>query len=401
MSHFAASPTGDELLSAEPEFPDQRSRPTARTGILVVTAHFPPTAGGVATFTEQFVRRLPSERVVVLAPDAPGAAEFDAGAPFPVYRYQRSLVGDRSLSRRVAGLVRDHDLGFAWITAAAPLAAVAPTLRRAGIVRIVASSHGQELAWARLPVTRSALAATMRSVDVLTYLGDVTRGVLTKAIGSRAELVHLPGGVDADVYRPEVGRSMVRDRHRLGERPVVVSVSRLVRRKGHDRLIDSWERVLRAVPDAVLLVVGDGSARGRLERRAAARGHRDSIIFAGTVPPAELPAHLAAGDVFALPIRDRWGGLETEGLGLAVLEASAAGLPVVVGRSGGTPSAVVDGTTGHLIDGRKPDHIARAVVGLLTDPARAAAMGEAGRDFVMRTWSWDTLAGRLAGQFEC
>jgi len=400
VSHFATSSTGDELLSAEPEIPDGRGARTARTGILVVTAHFPPSAGGVATFTEQFVRRLPSERVVVLAPDVPGAAEYDAAAPFPVYRYQRSLVGDLGLSRRVAALVRDHDLAFAWITAAAPLAAVAPALRRAGIARIVASSHGQELAWARLPVTRTALATAMRSVDVLTYLGDVTRGGLTKAIGSRAELVHLPGGVDADVYRPEIGRALIRDRHRLGERPVVVSVSRLVTRKGHDRLIDAWHQVLRAVPDAALLVVGDGSARRRLERRAADRGHRDSIIFAGTVPPAELPAHLAAGDVFALPIRDRWGGLETEGLGLAVLEASAAGLPVVVGRSGGTPSAVLDGTTGHLVDGKDTDRIADAVIGLLTDRSRAVAMGAAGRDWVKRAWSWDTLAGRLAVQFE-
>lgn len=400
MSHFAASSTGDELLSAEPDFPDDRGPRTARAGILVVTAHFPPTAGGVATFTEQFVRRLPSERVVVLAPDVPGAAEFDAAAPFPVYRHQRSLVGDLGLSRRVAGLVRDHDLTFAWITAAAPLAAVAPALRRAGISRIVASSHGQELAWARLPVTRSAFAAAMRSVDVLTYLGDVTRGGLAKAIGSRAELVHLPGGVDADVYRPEIGRDLIRDRHQLGARPVVVSVSRLVTRKGHDRLIEAWHEVLRAVPDAALLVVGDGSARRRLERRAAQRGHQDSIVFAGTVPPAELPAHLAAGDVFALPIRDRWGGLETEGLGLAVLEASAVGLPVVVGRSGGTPSAVLDGTTGHLVNGKDTDQIARAVIGLLTDRARAGAMGAAGRDWVKRAWSWDTLAGRLAVQFE-
>lgn len=399
MSHFAASSTGDELL-AEPGLPDVRGARSARTGILVVTAHFPPMAGGVATFTEQFVRRLPSERVVVLAPDVPGAAAYDAAAPFPVYRYQRSLVGDLGLSRRVASLVSDHDLGFAWITAAAPLAAVAPALRKAGIARIVASSHGQELAWARLPVTRSAFAAAMRSIDVLTYLGDVTRGGLTKAIGSRAELVHLPGGVDADIYRPEIGRALIRDRHRLGERPVVVSVSRLVTRKGHDRLIDAWQRVLRAVPDAALLVVGDGSARRRLERRAAKRGHEESVIFAGTVPPNELPAHLAAGDVFALPIRDRWGGLETEGLGLAVLEASAAGLPVVVGRSGGTPSAVLDGTTGHLVDGKDTDGIADAVIGLLTDRSRAVAMGAAGRDWVKRAWSWDILAGRLTVQFE-
>jgi phosphatidylinositol alpha-1,6-mannosyltransferase len=180
----------------------------------------------------------------------------------------------------------------------------------------------------------------------------------------------------------------------------VVSVSRLVTRKGHDRLIEAWPAVLRAVPDAALLVVGDGPARRHLQRRADKRAHRNSITFTGTVPADELPAYLAAGDVFALPIRDRWGGLETEGLGLAVLEASAAGLPVVVGRSGGTPSAVRDGQTGHLVDGKDRAGIAAAVIGLLTDPDRARAMGAAGRAWVESAWSWDALAARLVGQFD-
>lgn len=369
-------------------------------GILVVTAHFPPITGGVATFTEQFVRRLPGERVVVLAPDAPGAAGYDATAPFPVHRYRRSLLTDPRRAQRLAALVREYDLSAAWITAAAPLGLIAPALRHAGITRVVASSHGQERAWVRMPVTRTALSRAMRSVDVLTYLGEVTRGTLNSALGKRTELMHLPGGVDPHVYRPDVDATAIRARHGLGTRPVVVSVSRLVTRKGHDRLIEAWPAVLRAVPDAALLVVGDGPARRHLERRAAKRAHRHSIVFTGTVPAEELPAHLAAGDVFALPIRDRWGGLETEGLGLAVLEASAAGLPVVVGRSGGTPSAVLDGQTGHLLDGKDRAGIAAAVIELLTDRDRARAMGAAGRAWVESAWSWDALAGRLIGQLD-
>lgn len=373
----------------------------AGTGILVVTAHFPPITGGVATFTEQFVRRLPGERVVVLAPDAPGAAAYDAAAPFPVHRYRRSLLRDPRLTRRLAALVAEYDLSAAWITAAAPLGMVAaPALRRAGLRRIVASSHGQERGWARIPAARSAFALSMRSVDVLTYLGEVTRPALSAAVGRRTELVHLPGGVDPEVFRPDVDAAAIRERHGLGSRPVVVSVSRLVKRKGHDRLIEAWPAVLRAVPDAALLVVGDGPARRHLERRAAKRALHHSIVFTGTVPAEELPAHLAAGDVFALPMRDRLAGIETEGLGLAVLEASAAGLPVVVGRSGGSPSAVLDGQTGRLVNGKDRADIARAVIGLLTEPDRARAMGAAGRAWVEDAWSWDVLAGRLVTQFE-
>jgi phosphatidylinositol alpha-1,6-mannosyltransferase len=204
--------------------------------------------------------------------------------------------------------------------------------------------------------------------------------------------------VDVDNFRPGHGREVIRSRYALGTRPVVVSVSRLVKRKGHDRLIDAWPAVRRAVPDAALLIVGDGPARRRLERLAASSGHVDSIVFSGAVEPSELPPHLAAADVFALPIRDRWRGLETEGLGLALLEGSAMGLPVVAGRSGGTPSAVLDGRTGHLVDGRDSSQIATAVTSLLTNLEQARAMGAAGREWVADTFSWDALADRLAGQ---
>jgi phosphatidylinositol alpha-1,6-mannosyltransferase len=367
-------------------------------GILVVTGHFPPSRGGVQTYTYEFARRLPAGRVIVLAPDEPGAAAFDAALPFVVRRYRRPLLSDPATPRLLSTLVRDHGIAAAWISAAAPLAALAPVLRRAGVRRIVASSHGQEVAWARLPPTRALFTAATRSIDVLSYLGGYTRSRLAHVVSPGTGLMPLPGGVDPHTYQPSPGALAVRLRHRLGRRPVVVSVSRLVARKGHDRLIDAWPAVLDAVPDAALLVVGDGPARVGLQRRAARNGVGGSVIFTGAVPSRELPAHLAVGDVFALPVRDRWAGLEVEGLGLAILEASATGLPVVVGRSGGTPDAVVDGVTGHLVDGRDSGEIARAVAALLADPARAEAMGAAGRAWVVENWGWDALAERLLAQ---
>lgn len=392
--------SGDAAL-CRPALSHAATRPASGVGadgILVVTGHFPPSRGGVQTYTYEFTRRLPHARVLVLAPDAPGAAEFDATLPFAVRRYRRPLLTDPTAPRRLSALVREHRVGTAWITAAAPLVTLAPVLRHAGVRRIVASSHGQEVAWARLPPTRAVLTAATRSVDVLSYLGDYTRTRLAPLAAAGTELMRLPGGVDTQVYQPGPGGSTVRMRHRLGRRPVAVSVSRLVARKGHDRLVDAWPAVLDVVPDAALLVVGDGAALSGLRRRAARRGVGDSVIFTGAVPARELPAHLAAGDVFALPVRDRWAGLEVEGLGLAVLEASASGLPVVVGRSGGTPDAVVDGVTGHLVDGRDTDEIARAVAALLADPAGARAMGSAGRAWVARHWGWDSLADRLLTQ---
>jgi phosphatidylinositol alpha-1,6-mannosyltransferase len=184
----------------------------------------------------------------------------------------------------------------------------------------------------------------------------------------------------------------------------VVCVSRLVARKGQDVLIRALPLVRERVRGARLLVVGDGPDAARLRRLARDCGVDDEVVFAGAVPAAELPAHHAVGDVFALPCRTRGGGLDVEGLGIVLLEAAAAGLPVVAGRSGGAPETVQEGRTGHLVDGRDVASVASAVGGLLADPDRARAMGAAGRAWMQQEWTWaarvarlrDLLAGRPA-----
>ena len=205
----------------------------------------------------------------------------------------------------------------------------------------------------------------------------------------------LPPGVDVRIFSPQVDGEPVRRRHRLQDRPTVVCVSRLVPRKGQDQLIRAWPEVQRRVAGAVLLVVGRGRDLPRLRRLAAAYGVERDVVFTGGVPWAELPAHFAAGHVFAMPCRTRRGGLDVEGLGIVYLEASATGLPVVAGDSGGAPDAVVDGETGHVVPGRSVPAVADRVAGLLTDSDAARAMGEKGRAWVEREWRWDTLAARL------
>jgi phosphatidylinositol alpha-1,6-mannosyltransferase len=176
---------------------------------------------------------------------------------------------------------------------------------------------------------------------------------------------------------------------------VVVSASRLVPRKGQSVLLRAWPQIRDRYADARLLIVGDGRRRRPLEREAAALGLTEDVCFAGSVPDDELPAYLAAGDVFALPCHDLWRGLQIEGLGLSILEASAVGLPVVVGRSGGTPDAVIDGVTGQLVEGTSVDEVAAAVIRLLDDPQLARRLGAAGRDWVTTEWGWDRLAVQL------
>ncbi len=235
----------------------------------------------------------------------------------------------------------------------------------------------------------------MTRSDVVTHLGEYTRQRLAPALGPHPVLAQLAPGVDVDRFGPDVDSAAVRTRHRLDGVPVVVCVSRLVRRKGQDALIRALPAVRRRVPGTVVLVVGRGPYEAQLRRLAATTGVADAVRFTGAVPEAELPAHYAAGDVFAMPCRTRRGGLDVEGLGIVYLEASATGLPVVAGRSGGAPDAVREGVTGTVVDGRDLDAIADAVAGLLDDRELAARTGRAGREWVVRDWRWDVVAERL------
>jgi len=203
-------------------------------------------------------------------------------------------------------------------------------------------------------------------------------------------------GADVEAFRPDLPTDRILERHGLAGRRVVACVSRLVARKGQDVLIRAMPLVRRRVPDAVLLVVGDGPHRSTLERMAAL-APSGSVAFAGQVSEADLPTYYAAGDVFAMPCRTRLGGLEVEGWGNVFIEAAACGRPVVVGDSGGAPESVVDGETGILVEGRNVEQVADAVSGLLEDPALAEHMGKAGRERVEGFYTWPRAAAQLAG----
>jgi len=367
------------------------------TRTLVVTNDFPPRAGGIQAFVHELVRRL--DDVVVYAPAWDGAEAFDAAQGFEVARHPSSLmVPTRGVARRATALLKAHNCDAVWFGAAAPLGLLAPVLRRAGAGRIVATTHGHEAGWAQLPVARQALRRIGDRVDVVTYLGEYTRGRLARALSTSAQerLERLAPGVDTSFFKAGAGGDVVRRDLGLADRRVIVCVSRLVPRKGQDVLLRALPAILRSVPDAALLIVGAGPDRKRLEAITDREGVRAAVRFSGPVAWADLPAYYDAGQVFAMPCRTRRRGLDVEGLGIVYLEASATGLPVVAGRSGGAPDAVILGETGHLVDGRDVAAVAGSVVSLLRDPAAAAAMGAAGRAWVEREWTWDAAATRLA-----
>jgi phosphatidylinositol alpha-1,6-mannosyltransferase len=231
--------------------------------------------------------------------------------------------------------------------------------------------------------------------DVLTYVSAHTRDQVAAALSpsAAARMQRLAPGVDAGVFRP--GRDSERWRRAWGVdpgRPVVLSASRLVRRKGQDVLLRAWPSVLRKRPDAVLVIAGDGTMRRPLRRLAAGLGLSDSVRFDGGASWDEMPDRYAAADVYALPCRTRRAGLELEALGIAFLEAAASGLPTVVGRSGGAPETVLATETGFVVDPRDPADVAAALSRLLGDRDLAGSMGARGREFVSREFGLDPMA---------
>jgi phosphatidylinositol alpha-1,6-mannosyltransferase len=368
----------------------------ART--LLVTNDFPPRPGGIQQFVHNLAVRQPAGSLVVYASTWKGAGKFDAEQPFEVVREDTGvLLPTPAVARRAASIARSHGCDTVWFGAAAPLGLLAAGLRRnAGITRAVALTHGHETGWAALPGARQALRRIARGADVVTYLGEYQRVRLDRALHGLTELHRLAPGVDVDAFRPGTDASAVRARYGLGDRPVVVCVSRLVPRKGQDMLIRALPEIRRRVPGAALLLGGGGPYRAKLEKLARDHGVAADVVLTGSVPWEELPGLYAAGDVYAMPCRTRAAGLDVEGLGIVYLEASATGLPVVAGDSGGAPDAVLEGETGHVVGGRDVAAIADRVAGLLADPERARAMGAAGRAWVEREWRWERQAERLA-----
>ncbi len=371
------------------------------TRILLVTNDFPPRRGGIQSYLEQFVCRLAAtgeQDITVYAPQWKGAQDYDRAAPFRVVRHPTTLMlPEPGVDARMRALIGDLGVDTVWFGAAAPLALLAERARGAGAVRVLASTHGHEVGWSMVPGARAALRRIGETTDVITYVSRYTRGRFAAAFGPRACLEPLPPGVDTDRFRPDpAARATMRARHHLGERPVVVCVSRLVPRKGQDMLIRAWPRISRRIDSAALVIVGGGPHADALGRLARDCGVEADVVFTGGVPADELPAYHAMGDVFAMPCRTRGAGLDVEGLGIVFLEASASGVPVVAGDSGGAPETVRDGETGRVVDGRDLEQIVEMISALLGNPALARRMGAAGRQWVSRDWNWDVHTARLA-----
>lgn len=371
--------------------------------ILFVTNDFGPRAGGIETFIIGLVERLPKNRVIVFTSKQGDTRTYDEGwlrdFGVKVIRDQsKVLLPTPRVARALHRLARETRAETVCFGAAAPLGLLAPTLRRAGVKRIVALTHGHEVWWSKVFPFSLAIHRIGNSVDVLTYLGEFTHRAIARALprdGQKA-MVKMAPGIDIGHFSPLIDSTSLRNELGLIDKAVIVCVGRLVPRKGQDRLIQALPLIRKTVPNVHLLLVGEGSYRSRLEKIARKAGVQDRVTFIGRVQYQQLPAYIRVGDLFAMPSRSRMAGLEVEGLGIVYLEASACGLPVIAGNSGGAPDAVIEGKTGFVVDGTQVESIAKGAILILTDSNLAKTMGVAGRDWVVREWSWDLWAGAFA-----
>ena len=369
---------------------------------LFITNDFGPRAGGIETFVHGLIEHLPRGSVIVYTSAQPDSDKFDAKW---LSEFGVEVVRDRSkillptprVIKACQKLVKSRKLTRVAFGAAAPLGIMARSMRSAGAEKIVALTHGHEVWWAKVPPFSFAINFMSKNIDAITYLGDYTRGEISKAISKNdvGKLVQIAPGIDVDHFVP-TDSSELRAQLGLADKAVIISVGRLVHRKGQDKLISALPAIRAAVPNVHLVLVGVGPHQKYLENLVAKLNISDCVTFIGRINYSELPKYICVGDIFAMPSRSRFFGLEVEGLGIVYLEASACGLPVVGGKSGGAPDAVLVGETGVVVDGTNSSEIAEACIDLLNNPELCALMGATGRTWIIENWRWEIWATKYA-----
>jgi phosphatidylinositol alpha-1,6-mannosyltransferase len=362
---------------------------------LLVTNDFPPKLGGIQSYLWELWRRLPPDRVTVLTTPYNGAAAWDAAQPYRIERTaEKVLFPTPRLRARIDKLAAEVGAGVVVLDPALPLGLLGRWLDRPYAVVL----HGAEVTVpGRLPGSAQLLASVLRPAVHLIAAGGYPAAEARRTAGSRTPPVTVvPPGVDVERFHPLGADDIRAARQRLGlpvDARLVVSVSRLVPRKGMDVLIDAAARLGRRHPDLVVAIAGGGRDRARLERRAGRLGA--PVRFLGRVPDEDLPDLYGCADLFAMLCRNRWAGLEQEGFGIVFLEAAACGVPSVAGRSGGAHEAVLDGQTGFVVDPTDVDAVGSALGRLLDDDGARAAMGAAARQRAVAEFAYDYLAAQL------
>ena len=377
---------------------------------LLLTYDFPPIGGGIARWMAELAKRYPPGSLVVSTGQNGPASDVDAGFPNRVDRLSipasrlRTIQGILLWSRRVAVLARSTDAEFIWCGNIKPAAYPARwTMERTGTPFGILL-HGGDLLILQHQVHQSAMkrktaAALLSSAAVLVANSEWTRECCLTLLGEleidatpdRVRVV--PLGADQAFFRPGVDTREARARYGLGDGRWLLSVARLTRHKGIDTALQALARLAPRYPELRYAVVGTGEEQEALEAEARELGVAERVRFLTDVPDRDLPALYNTAEIY-LGV-SRLMEQRVEGFGISLAEASACGLPVIAGRSGGIPAAVRDGETGLLVDAERVEDVAEAVERLLGDSRLRARLGAAGRRAVEGHYNWDRVTRDL------
>lgn len=368
--------------------------------VLCVTQNFPPTRGGIAVFLHNLCAQLChlGYQVDVLTPVREGCAEADAGQPYCVYRY----VSPQRLSsivpiRCTLTLHRQHHYDVVLIGHFMTTHALGVlVLRRLWGTPYVVLCHGNDLHYSISHWMDRPAAYLLSHKASLKLCNSHATAERVRRKNSQGSIALLHPGVDPDEFRPGLETSSLVQRYNLAGKKVLLSVSRLVERKGHAQVLHALPEVIKTVPDILYLIVGEGEEEVRLRKMVKDLGIGPYVVFTGHVKQTILPVLYCACDLFVMPSFSRDGDQDYEGFGIVFAEANACGLPVIGGRSGGIADAVMDGKTGMLVDPHDVDAITEAIIRLLTDRELAQRLSDNGRRWVERELSWEKVAKRLS-----
>jgi len=349
------------------------------------------TEGQVAMLASRMANDGFVTKVVCLEAGGPHRARLEAdGVPVAIVGYEGFRIFRHPLrtTGHLLRLVREvrkfkpdvlHAHLF-WAYVLAPFAA-----RLAGVPHVVASRRGLGVFRRSIPPSWLALErkATELTELIVANSEAVRRDVLSSEGVPPGKVIVIHNGID--LGRFGAARPARQDLGLAERAPVAITVANLIVYKGHTHLLRAWEAVTLTVPNAILLLVGEGPARGDLEREVAARNLGRNVRFLGS--RTDIPPLLASADLLVHPALE-------EGFCNAILEGMAAGKAVVATDVGGNREAVVDGETGLLVPAGDSGSLAQAVVGLLREEERREALGQAGRMRAERLFGTDAMARR-------
>ena len=287
--------------------------------ILLVTNDLGPRAGGIETFILGLLDQLDGSQIVIYTAAQTGSDQFDkilsAKTGVIILRDKSSvLLPTPWVNRRVRAVALRFESEVIWFGAAMPLAWMSGLLKRAGAKRIVAITHGHEVWWAKLPPFRQIFAQSTKSIDVLTYLGQFTRRAMAPVVSARCAMVHIAPGISIQHFTPGAKSQKLIDELDLEGKQVLISVGRLVHRKGQDKLLEALPQILLTHPDIILLFVGVGPRQKKLDQLVRSHELSNYIRFVGRIAYDALPDYFRLGDLFVMPSRSRLAGLEVDRL---------------------------------------------------------------------------------------